>query len=63
MDVAGVDEAQHAILQKIAWETVSAYPYAGIVASRDGSVIPSFSALHIAGRSCHESSLAFSRSA
>jgi hypothetical protein len=31
MDVAGVDEAQHAILQKIAWDTVSAYPYAGIM--------------------------------
>lgn len=26
----GVDEAQHAILQQIAWETVSKYPYAGI---------------------------------
>jgi hypothetical protein len=25
-----VDDAQHAILQKLAWETVSKYPYAGI---------------------------------
>jgi len=30
---AGVDEAQHAILQKLAWETVSKYPYAGVAAS------------------------------
>ena len=28
----GVDEAQHAILQKLAWDTVSKYPYAGIAA-------------------------------
>jgi len=28
----GVDDTQHAILQKIAWETVSTYPYAGIAA-------------------------------
>ncbi|NQV24312.1 MAG: hypothetical protein HQ518_08070 [Rhodopirellula sp.] len=26
----GVDDAHHAILQKLAWETVSMYPYAGI---------------------------------
>ncbi len=26
----GVDDAQHAILQRIAWETVSQYPYAGV---------------------------------
>ena len=26
----GVDDAQHAILQRIAWETVSTYSYAGI---------------------------------
>lgn len=26
----GLDDAQHAILQQIAWETVSNYPYAGI---------------------------------
>ena len=26
----GLTEEQNAILQKIAWETVSAYPYAGI---------------------------------
>lgn len=26
----GVDDAQHAILQRIAWETVSGYPYAGV---------------------------------
>jgi hypothetical protein len=32
MDVPGVDDSQHAILQKIAWETVSAYPYAGVMA-------------------------------
>jgi len=25
-----VNDAQHAILQKLAWETVSKYPYAGI---------------------------------
>jgi hypothetical protein len=30
MEVAGVEEGQHAILQKIAWEAVSMYPYAGI---------------------------------
>jgi hypothetical protein len=30
LTIDGVDEAQQAILQKIAWETVSAYPYAGI---------------------------------
>ena len=30
MTVPGVEEAQHAILQKIAWETVSSYPPAGI---------------------------------
>ena len=32
MDVAGVSDEQLAILQKIAWETVSEYPYAGIAA-------------------------------
>lgn len=32
MDVSGVGDAQHAVLQKIAWETVSAYPFAGVVA-------------------------------
>ena len=26
----GVDDAQHAILPKLAWETVSKYPHAGI---------------------------------
>jgi len=31
----GVDEGQHAILQNIAWETVSAYPYAGIAAVKN----------------------------
>jgi len=31
-DAPGVNDAQHAILQKIAWETVSEYPYAGIAA-------------------------------
>jgi hypothetical protein len=30
----GVDEAQHRILQHIAWETVSKYPYAGVMGSR-----------------------------
>ena len=30
MEVPGVDEAQHAILQRIAWETVSAYAYSGV---------------------------------
>ena len=29
-DVQGLNNAQHAILQKLAWETVSTYPYAGI---------------------------------
>jgi hypothetical protein len=29
-EVKGIDAAQHAILQKIAWETVSKYPHAGI---------------------------------
>ena len=37
MEVPGVDEAQHAILQKIAWETVSAYPYAGVAAKADAA--------------------------
>jgi hypothetical protein len=32
LTVQGVDEAQHAILQKIAWETVSAYSHAGVAA-------------------------------
>jgi len=31
-NATGVDDAQHAILQKIAWETVSEYPYAGLAA-------------------------------
>jgi|GEM_PF-1229166 len=30
-----VDDAQHAILQKLAWETVSKYPYAGVSAAQD----------------------------
>ncbi len=30
MTVPGIDDAQHKILQRIAWETVSAYPHAGI---------------------------------
>ena len=29
-DIKGIDDAQHAILQKIAWETVSQYPHAGL---------------------------------
>ncbi len=37
MDVPGVDEAQHAILQKIAWETVSGYLYAGVAAKADAA--------------------------
>jgi len=32
MMVQGIDDAQHAILQTIAWETVSTYPHAGIPA-------------------------------
>jgi len=31
-DTPGVNDQQHAILQKIAWETVSEYPFAGIAA-------------------------------
>ena len=30
LSLTGLDEEQHAILQKLAWETASAYPYAGI---------------------------------
>jgi hypothetical protein len=30
LEERGVDDAQHAILQKLAWETVAKYPYAGI---------------------------------
>lgn len=30
----GVSDAQQAILQKLAWETVSSYPYAGVARSR-----------------------------
>ena len=30
VQAAGVDDAQHAILQKLAWETVSSYPYSGV---------------------------------
>ena len=30
LNVPGVDAAQHAILQKLAWETVVAYPYSGV---------------------------------
>ncbi len=30
----GLDDAQHALLQQIAWETVSKYPYAGIVSEK-----------------------------
>jgi hypothetical protein len=33
MAIEGVDNPQHAILQKIAWETVSTYPYAGVMQS------------------------------
>lgn len=33
LEEPGLDEAQHAILQRIAWETVSKYPYAGIAAA------------------------------
>jgi len=32
MDVPGVDDAQHAILQTLAWDTITAYPYAGVMA-------------------------------
>lgn len=37
MDVPGMDEGQHAILQRIAWETVSGYPYAGVAAKADAA--------------------------
>lgn len=30
MDLPGIDAAQHAILQKLAWEMVAGYPYAGV---------------------------------
>jgi hypothetical protein len=30
LPIDGVDDAQQTILQKIAWETVSRYPYAGV---------------------------------
>ena len=33
----GVDDAQHAILQQIAWETVSSYPYSGVTAPAQDS--------------------------
>ncbi len=33
LDERGVDDAQHAILQKLAWETVSKYSHAGVDAS------------------------------
>jgi len=36
----GVDDAQQAILQKIAWETVSKYPYAGVANSPTQSGSP-----------------------
>lgn len=34
MSEQGVDAEQHAALQKIAWETVSAYPYSGVEKSK-----------------------------
>ena len=34
LDERGVDDAQHAILQKLAWETVSKYPHAGTIDSQ-----------------------------
>lgn len=37
MVVPGMDEGQHAILQRIAWETVSGYPYAGVAAKADAA--------------------------
>ena len=33
LDERGVDDAQHALLQQIAWETVSKYPYSGVTAA------------------------------
>ena len=33
LKLPGLTDEQHAILQKIAWETVSAYPYAGVAGS------------------------------
>ncbi len=32
---AGVTDEQHAILQKLAWETVSKYPHTGIMAKAE----------------------------
>lgn len=32
---SGLDDEQHAILQKLAWETVSKYPYSGVTAAQD----------------------------
>jgi hypothetical protein len=37
MDVHGVDAVQHAILQKLAWETVSACAYSGVAAKADAA--------------------------
>ena len=33
--VPGVTDAQHAILQKLAWDTVSGYPRAGVATRHD----------------------------
>ena len=30
----GITDEQHAILQKLAWETVSKYPYAGVTKAK-----------------------------
>jgi len=40
MTVQGIDDAQHAILQSIAWETVSSYPHAGIPAKSSTGASP-----------------------
>lgn len=34
LNVTGLDDTQHVILQRLAWETVSTYPHAGVVAPR-----------------------------
>lgn len=34
---SGLDDEQHAILQKLAWETVSSYPYSGVTAAAQDS--------------------------
>ncbi|MBC7819847.1 MAG: esterase family protein [Planctomycetaceae bacterium] len=40
MDRPGLNDEQHAILQKLAWETVSAYPYSGVAPAAQASTRP-----------------------